>query len=271
LLDILSTLVGHFGRVLNLVDSDKQARALAKATVKSQISDDIDPSTTAFHGDFSVSTDRIHQQLDDFRHSFDKTQLSLRTELARLKTANSTVDSTLKTFSFKPTLPMNGIISHLNGECGGNVVEKGVIRVTSSSQCDDTRIYDERKIVDMNPDTCYHSTQDGGDQWISYDFRTMRITPTKYSILTRSDFGPDVCQPKSWVIETSRDGKPDGIWNPVDERRDNNELNGRSFCAQFDIAKPEETRFIRLRQLASHYRDNCLVIAGLEFFGTLRQ
>jgi hypothetical protein len=276
LLDILSTLVVQFGRLLSFMESERANRITKKTDATAGLPDEIRATIFALRRDFSVATDQIRREFDTFRHSFDKSKLSLKTEIDRLKRTHSpnqpSVDSGLRTFSFKSASPLNGIISYLSHECGGNVVEKGIIRVFGSTQYDSSRNYDERKIVDMNPDTYFHTNSDPNSkdrgQWICYDFRRMRITPTHYSILTRSNYGCNAGQPKSWVIEISADGQR---WKMIDERKDNTDLNGRSFCETFNIAHGEETRFIRLRQTGSNHSGNhVLVIAALEFFGTLR-
>jgi hypothetical protein len=273
LLNILSTLVCQLGRFLNVVESAGEQRTAKKIDATERVLNEIQVNLSAIRRDFSVSTEQIRREFDNFRCSFEESKRSLKTEIDHLKRANSpnqcSLNADLGSLSFKPTSPLNGIISYLSHECGGNVVEKDIIRVFGSTQYGN---YDERKIVDMNPDTYFHTENDPNSkdrgQWICYDFRRMRVTPTHYSIMTRSNYDCNVHQPKSWVIEISADEKN---WTVIDERNDSDHVNGRRLCWTFDIANPKEARFIRLRQIAPNHRgDYYLVIAALEFFGTLR-
>jgi hypothetical protein len=152
----------------------------------------------------------------------------------------------LRTFSFKPACPLNGVISHLNREYGGNPLDLNIIEVTSSSQYDQTGNCSPRHATILDTKAIFHSDCNTSDQWISYNFRSMRLSATHYSILTRGD-----CDthhgPKSWKFEISNDGQN---WVPIDQRTDDQQLNGRGKCGTFQISQPTESQFIRLHQTA---------------------
>jgi hypothetical protein len=107
----------------------------------------------------------------------------------------------------------------------------------------------------MNPDTPFQRA----------DLTKTRAAIPNLQLDEDEDHGSNVCQPKSRVIEISADGQK---WTIRDQRKDNYDLNGRSFCWTFDIANVEGAQFIRLRQIGpNHQGDRYLVIAALGFFG----
>jgi hypothetical protein len=192
--------------------------------------------------------------------------------------------------------PFEGIIDHLTRKAGGNIVDKGIVKISSSSRSSGCL----RNVVDFACDSCFRS-QDFPGQWILWDFNKMRIRPTHWSIRS-----PDL---RHWVLETSLDNTnwieidrgsvlstfdpfslppemdhldefplPDDSafldvnWTPraelsaYDDRRDKSRppddlaLSGR------------ECRFIRLTQTGKNDSGNDqLVIEAFEVFGTISQ
>jgi hypothetical protein len=104
------------------------------------------------------------------------------------------------------------------------------------------------------------------NNWICYDFKERRIVPTHYTIRTNSD-PPGYFHLKSWLVETSADGKS---WREVAREEDNKQLNGVNFTATFAVAGAEECRFIRLVNIGRNLRGNdCLQISAKQIFGSL--
>jgi hypothetical protein len=104
------------------------------------------------------------------------------------------------------------------------------------------------------------------DQWIRYDFNSLRVRVTHYS-LRSFDCDAGKSHPKSWVLEGCDDGEH---WIELDRRSDNDQLNGRLLVATFDIKTAALCRFIRLRQTGpNHSGTNFLVISGFELFGAV--
>jgi hypothetical protein len=103
------------------------------------------------------------------------------------------------------------------------------------------------------------------NNWVCYDFKARRVMPTHYAIRTGRDRGgPHL---KSWLIETSKDGKS---WREVAREEDNEQLHGSRFTGTFTVAGGEECRFIRLVNIGrNHYGDDSLRIAAWEIFGSL--
>jgi hypothetical protein len=136
----------------------------------------------------------------------------------------------------------DGIIAHLTRECGGNVHERKVVRVTSGSF--EAMVYVEagslKNIVDLETDSsfytsfrsCPESIAHTRNSWLCHDFRKRMIVPTHYAIRT-NDQSPGGLHLKSWLVETSADGE---TWREVHRKEDTWELNGRHFTRTFAVA-----------------------------------
>jgi hypothetical protein len=67
-------------------------------------------------------------------------------------------------------------------------------------------------------------------------------------------------------VEVSQDGLE---WKEIDRRLDCEELNGPDRSATFTIGTPVESRFVRIRALATHNSGLALEMKKIEFFGIL--
>jgi hypothetical protein len=168
----------------------------------------------------------------------------------------------------------DGIIAHLTRECGGNVHERNVVVVTLGSFETETGGSDAalKNVVDLEDDSSLRSKWRTGNiphtrnNWVCYDFKAKRIVPTHYAIRTNVN-GPGGKHLKSWLVETSADGR---CWQQVDHREDSRELNGICLTATFPVAGGSECRFIRLVNIGrNHYGDDILLISAWEIFGSL--
>ena len=214
-------------------------------------------------GSLREDVERLRSKLDEKASAADLEALSK--EVARLKAVAGKVTAPAGTeFVYNDAKPLDGIIAHLTSECGGNVHEKGVVKVTASS-CLGGK---PENAVDLNSDSEFESTN-ARNTWICYDFQGKRVTPTSYSI-TSCGYGPGNCHLKSWVLEVSNDGS-EGSWATVDSRKNNEDMKMDLTC-NFAVSASSSGafRFVRLRQTGkNHDGDDCLAICGLELFGTL--
>lgn len=161
----------------------------------------------------------------------------------------------------------DGIVAHLGRECCGNVHDKGVVIVTSSTINSNNPTYHPKNATEFGTKSCYFS-ENKRNSWICYDFKVPRVIPKSYSMKTCAD--QRVYQPKSWALEVSNDGKS---WTEVD-RKDCNEFLGTCMVRNFEISRApsDPVRFIRLKQTGKcHDGEHYLVLHGLEIFGTLFQ
>jgi hypothetical protein len=73
---------------------------------------------------------------------------------------------------------------------------------------------DPKRVADLEPDSSYWSDYREKEEdiphtrnnWVCYDFKERRIVPTHYAIRTNGT-GPGYAHLKSWLVETSKDGK----------------------------------------------------------------
>jgi hypothetical protein len=161
--------------------------------------------------------------------------------------------------------PLNGIIRDLTERCGGNVHDKGVLRVVLSGgsaggQC--------RHVVDLENRALYVESVNRPGQWIAYDFKDMRVRSTAYEILScPKQTGWD--HPRSWVFEVSNDG---AAWTEVDRQTHAEPLNFSGVVRTFPIVRTPECRFARMQGAGrNHANQNYLTIAAMETYGTLRE
>jgi predicted nucleic acid-binding Zn-ribbon protein len=155
-------------------------------------------------------------------------------------------------FPMRGVKSMDGIISHLTKKHSGHVHEMGIVTITAKSVS-----YNSLKnVADLTSYASYSSVNEPG-QWVCWDFGTMRITPTHYTLLA-----PGL---KSWIVEASLDGHR---WTEI-HRQTNNEDFVRANAASFTCSELAESRFIRLIQTGKrHTGDYYLVLSAVEFFGT---
>lgn len=173
-------------------------------------------------------------------------------------------------FDGDPSHRFDGIIMELTRECNGNVQDKGIVKVTSSSHYAN---YYPKYAVDFNDNQHYYFSNSQPNSWLKFDFIQRRIRPTMYSIKSRHDDGQSGCHLKCWVIEGSNSGL-DNDWKILDSRENVTELDERDATSTYKI-KPElnnkeSYRFLRLRQTGVNTAgNNYLSIAALEFFGSV--
>ena len=165
--------------------------------------------------------------------------------------------------------PLDGIIAYLSRVCRGNVHERGLVEVTSSS-CFCAGCEPENA-ADLESGDYFQSNWEPSP-WICYDFMDRRVTVDCYSIRSY-DRGPGNYHPKSWVLEVSNDGS-ERSWRQVDTRDDNFDLNARDVTQNFEVRNylREAFRFVRLRQTGkNHGGDDNLLLCSLELFGSVIQ
>ena len=170
-------------------------------------------------------------------------------------------------FIYKKKNPLDGIISYLTKEGGGNVHTTGLVEVSASSV--EGNDAEPKNIADLNSPRIFWS-RDERNSWIRYDFRTMTVIPTSYSLKTYSGWlGWNHL--KSWVLEGSANGYG---WEVLDQQDDNDDLNRSNATQHFTLSHPPTHgfRFLRLRMTGENHRDTDeLVLCALEIFGTLNK
>jgi hypothetical protein len=118
------------------------------------------------------------------RHYFKaKLDLALRANADLLRPA-----APLPAFRFDGD-PLNGIIAYLTQQCGGNVHDHRVVKVTSSMVYRSELRWAAKHSVDLQSENAFAShCRDKWDtiphtaKWICFDFRDRRVVPTHYTI-----------------------------------------------------------------------------------------
>jgi hypothetical protein len=105
------------------------------------------------------------------------------------------------------------ILRHLKGKCGGNVHEKGVVNITSSSD-QSNKCW---QVADYGWNG-YWMSQPVSNSWICFDFKQRKLSLQHYT-LKSGNVGAHY--PIQWEIEGSEDGNS---WNCLDSR------NTRDLC-----------------------------------------
>jgi hypothetical protein len=166
-------------------------------------------------------------------------------------------------FRNKPVF--EGLICYLAKCCGGNPHEKQLICV-KGTPCDTNSAHQPQNAADLQIDSYFYS-QNAPGQWMSYDFKDMRVAVTHY-ILRSNDNGTGGHHLRSWVIEGSEDG---GKWIELDERENEGSLNGPRAIGSFEVRTVIESRFIRLRATGPSWDgSNYVYLQAFDVFGGLR-
>lgn len=161
-----------------------------------------------------------------------------------------------------------GIVFQLGNGDPKSVIEEELMNVTASS------FYSHnypKNAVDFDDHFSTFQSSNKADSWLCYDFKEARVKPSFYSLRSNSLGGKGWFHPRSWCIEGSNDQKK---WKILDLRSGEESLNNKNAANTFKIqnilGKDEFYRFLRIRQTDMNTKNNnCLIIAALEFFGTI--
>lgn len=155
----------------------------------------------------------------------------------------------------------SGIISHLFKKTKGNIEQE--ISITAST-CDGP--HPPRDSLSFEDKDKYFASKNEPDQWICFDFKNHKITPTDYTIRSYSNGS---WHPKSWVIECSNDNIK---WIEIDSEENCSHLKGKGFIHTFSLSKKicERFKYIRLRMTNANWeQNNTLRINSFEVYGSL--
>ena len=184
-------------------------------------------------------------------------------------------------FAFCDLEPLEGIISHLTRECGGNVHQMGVVNVTAGVDMEKRGPYSRlagpvEEVANLATDTFFVGHVDNWKAndpltnfWICYDFKGRRVTPTSYSLRA----GPYE-QPMSWVFEVLNDGSEES-WEVIDRReRDRTEIHtlyDSYVTSNFAIINPPSGsfRYVRIRLTGPTALGHTICLSSFEVFGKL--
>ena len=156
--------------------------------------------------------------------------------------------------------PFNGILRHIQEECGGNPHEKGVMSITASGNS-----YNRCHQVVNNGWQDWWCSGNKANSFVQFDFKSRHVSLNQYSL--RSD-NNDAGHLLSWVLEVSDDG---ATWETIDER-DTQDMNQNNVVRTYkcEVRSCRVARIVRLRQTGKNgSNDDALRLAQIEFFGQL--
>lgn len=165
----------------------------------------------------------------------------------------------------------NGIINYLSNKYDGNVNKLNIIEITSSGVNKNHPLRNVDWLVEYDDKTHYFQSNNEPNAWICFDFKNMSVSPTKYALKSRPDFGSGSDHLKSWVVEGSNDKSR---WTILDEREGADMLNGAGsesiFRMNMKLEKSKYFRYLRIRAtgpMCSGYYN--MTVAHVEFYGFL--
>jgi hypothetical protein len=82
-------------------------------------------------------------------------------------------------YAFDPSSPWSGILSFLTSQCDGNIHERGIVNITSSSDGDSGNKYHQVANHGWNN---YWYTSNSARSWIQFDFKDSAICLTDYTL-----------------------------------------------------------------------------------------
>jgi hypothetical protein len=164
--------------------------------------------------------------------------------------------------SYQEGASLDGIVSYLAKNFYGYVRVRGVVSIRASSLSSPQSCL-LRNVTDFENQTHSH-TSDTPNAWICYDFKSMNIKPTHYTLHS-------LCNHylRLWTLEGSLDGS-----EPIelDHRENKTELNSQRAIATFPVSRSDKFHMIRLRQLGKNSNNNDhLVVNAIEAFGVLME
>ena len=172
-----------------------------------------------------------------------------------------------------PTREINplfdGIINYLTRECGGNVHDKGIVNITSSSE---DGLHEPKHVADFR-NAYWFVPKKEPCGWICYDFKERRVIPTSFTVQWAGDLAG--LTPTHFSLEVSNDQES---WTEVHHVDNYTTLAFKHTINSFeDVSNipvsnvpSEGFRFIRLRATEENGPLSWdFGLASLEIFGTL--
>jgi hypothetical protein len=154
------------------------------------------------------------------------------------------------------------MIAHLTKQCGGNVADLRVVSLDSSVF--NEHQYHRRHAVELDSDSEFASAS-VNDPSITYDFKGRIVGLSGYVIRSRTHAMHNRSgNMKLWRVSVSMDGR---LWTLVDERLDEERLNGRKRTVHFPVQSRASGRLVRVQHIGrSHSGWLFMAFSALEFF-----
>lgn len=224
----------------------------------------------------TINSDQINSQI------WSEIQNTLTLKLKCINTQNNSKHKYRIILPYNGKDKFDGIIRYLTNKCKGNIVDKGSVKVTYTSQGvhkwpENFRSEEPRYAVELDNKNHYFdscpTTNPNDTNYIKYDFFDRKILLKSYSIRSRHDKGKGDGHFKDWVVEGANDDSDEKKWIRLDTKKDDFSIDDKSKENVFQISNNNEEnnffRFIRIGCIKNSFGNNALVFSALEFFGTL--
>ena len=166
--------------------------------------------------------------------------------------------------SYDESKPLNGLLLRLKKMNNNqNLHETIVVKVILSERWD-TSVH---PVIDVDTDAITASGP-SVDSWIAYDFGPSgRITPTSYTLKTRTNYERWPNTPHSWVIETSVDGIH---WEMIDVQVNVESVKKSLAVNHFTMKRsPTPCRYVRIARIQPNESGaSGICISAFELFGS---
>ena len=259
----------EYERELALQKKDEEENSKKTENEISKIRSEFEEKLTKQREEYEREINSLKKEIKEQKDKIDKMNNQLNEKINDITNKSQVKSNVLLYFGYdeKSQNCFSGIIHHLTEACGGNVHQKGMVNVTSSSG------NNAFEAVNLENTESYFQTSRAAktpNMWLKYDFKNIKIRPTHYSIRSRHDGDQGYYHPKSWVIEASNTGN-DNDWKILDSQNGVSYLDGRRLTHTFKINQTgsnEYYRFIRFRQTDKNTGGNHDIrLSALEYFG----
>ncbi|KAK8876614.1 hypothetical protein M9Y10_006832 [Tritrichomonas musculus] len=176
----------------------------------------------------------------------------------------------------------DGIISYIKRNARGTVDGKNDnLRLSGTGTLNEFPLSNLLLYDDSDIKKGYVNSANGlfteNDAFIEFDFVNKKINMTSYTIRTIYNC-KDTYHPKTWKFVGSNDRQ---IWEVIDMKENNEQLNGVSYCAHFECSNPGKYyRYIKYVQI-DNWRNNYgyvneynyryyVGLSAIEFFGSIK-
>ena len=165
----------------------------------------------------------------------------------------------IKVINHEENKDFDGIIKSLQNQYGPNLCQQGIIEITSTP----SEYKTPEKVIDYSFNSWWIS-RNLKNSWLPINFKKRKVKLNGYSLKSLNNGN---CL-KKWIIEGSNDNY---TWVTIDEKKDNNDLDGRKAQKYFSISNSTDPfQYIRMINTGkNHGRTNFFVLTNIEFFGEI--
>ena len=164
---------------------------------------------------------------------------------------------------------LQGIIYQLTQQYGKNVVDAGLVTITSNhysaSKYSNYNAKDPKYVFEYESQLGFYD-DNNHPSWIKFDFNNKKYNVKKYTIQFGYDITQSTTYPQKWLLQGSND---DSSWVTIDNRESETKNHANFEIEQYSSQNDPNTefRYIRL-YLENFWAENTWIsLNAIEFFG----